>query len=367
MNSIAIQLQRRYKGAPPKKGLDQAKRTATAVNKVVISKQEIGEVSLPADPVFEAPTLRPAIPVWGRIALAPLVIVLPLLCVIAAVLRISLRNQPPRTKHAWAAFLSTLLIISGLTTTVASVAVMSFQPAPLAAGTGLAELDERTTFPVLPATEPLDGPAVSQKLKPLVFVISPVARPWFSRGESASGMFGAGVLIQADAAGYLIATARHVVPERTSRVVVSSLSGQWSVADVVGRHKDLDLALVWLRRNSGGSAFSQPVTTAADGESIFVIGHPEGLRFAQSNGIVSRHEDGVVQISAPVSPGNSGGPVYDADGNLIAIVSRTFDKASEPNAENLGFAVPADALLRMDRWDLNDRGRQCLQKFSAIK
>ena len=51
-----------------------------------------------------------------------------------------------------------------------------------------------------------------------------------------------------------------------------------------------------------------------------------------------------IQMSAPVSPGNSGGPVFDDRGNLVAIVTSMVDKHGDPNAENLNFAVRADAL-----------------------
>ena len=58
---------------------------------------------------------------------------------------------------------------------------------------------------------------------------------------------------------------------------------------------------------------------------MFVIGHPEGLRFTLSTGIISQILR-TIQISAPVSPGNSGGPVFDDKGELVAIVTSMVDK-----------------------------------------
>jgi len=68
--------------------------------------------------------------------------------------------------------------------------------------------------------------------------------------------------------------------------------------------------------------FTQPVATPADvveGENVFVIGHPEGLRFTLSTGIISRTDQNIFQISAPVGPSKSGGPVFDDKGELSGI------------------------------------------------
>ena len=79
----------------------------------------------------------------------------------------------------------------------------------------------------------------------------------------------------------------------------------------MSRHKRLDIALLWLDRHFGDAEFTQPVATYSSvqmGEKIFVIGHPEGLNFSVSNGIISRTPGSdVLQVSAPISPGNSGG------------------------------------------------------------
>jgi S1-C subfamily serine protease len=100
------------------------------------------------------------------------------------------------------------------------------------------------------------------------------------------------------------------------------------------------------------------------GDAVFVIGHPEGLNFSLSTGIVSRIAgDRTLQISAPISPGNSGGPVYDSRGTLLAIVSYTFNKALAPNAENLNFAVDADVLYDTAGWSFEKSGEEKLNNF----
>jgi len=79
----------------------------------------------------------------------------------------------------------------------------------------------------------------------------------------ASNSFGAGVLLEARPEGYLWLTARHVIGEglthrRGDRALVAMTSGTWAGADVVGRHKNLDLCLLWLPREPGSVSFLQP-------------------------------------------------------------------------------------------------------------
>jgi len=340
-------------------------------SKVVISHEELAETQISADaPADVDARLKRPIPMWTKALLWPLALVLPILCVLAVILRLAFRNQPPRTSDAWARFLCTLLIVSGVINTIAVVALLSYVPAPFLGSAGLAELDEQTAFPQLPASAILGGESMSQQLKPLVIVVSPIEHGWFGR-EAASSTFGSGALIVADKQGYLFVTAHHVVPGSKkpdgARVLVSGRFGDWGTAQVAGIHRNTDLALLWMPRHSGSSTFVQPVSLAREGQSIFVIGHPEGLRFSLTGGMISREEPDRLQISAPVSPGNSGGPIYDDHGNLLGIVTGTLDKRANPNAENINFAVPGRALLDIAAWDLTEQGLAYLQKINNVQ
>jgi len=334
---------------------------------IVITPQEVAKAQIPAP---SAPEVRPAVPspvpLWARLILIPLVLMLPLLCLVALIMRVSVRSQPPRVRQSWAAYLLTLLIISGFLSTIMAVLAMSFSwaPAPDAISSSLTDLDERAGFPVLPSTRVMSGVELSSTLKPLVLMASPAAKRWFQQTRGASGLLGAALILHADSHGYLLATARHVADGEGWRshrggkqeVMVSLGMDGWAAAQVVGRHKRFDLALLWLERHSGDTEFTQPVATYAGvqtGERIFVIGHPEGLNFSVSNGIVSRTPgNDVLQVSAPISPGNSGGPVYDEYGNLLGIVTSKVDRTMEPDAENLNFAVSTDALLHESDWEI---------------
>jgi S1-C subfamily serine protease len=339
------------------------------MEKIVISAAEVAETHAPAEqPAQLEPKLPPAVPQWARWALAPLVLFLPLLCLVAFVVRVATRGLPPRTRFEWTSLLATLLIVSGMLTSIATVLAFSFSPMPSVAGTGLSELDEQSSFPNLPAAAPMSAKEVSEKLKPLVAVISPSRRSWFTHAEMPSASFGAGALLQANADGYLFVTARHVLDgpgwnaaKSGSRALVAMASGTWGQADVVARHKSLDLLLLWVPRERGSATFVQPIpkaTPPSEGENVFVIGHPEGLRFTLSTGIISRLHGSTIQMSAPVSPGNSGGPVFDDRGNLLGIVTSMVDKNGDPNAENLNFAVRTDALLEDSGWDFASFGRR---------
>jgi S1-C subfamily serine protease len=285
-----------------------------------------------------------------------------------------MRTLPPRTRDAWDSYLASLLIVSGLLSSVAALLIFSFAPLPSVVGAGVSELDEQAEFPSLPTTVPMSAQIVAEKLKPLVALISPAQRSWFTHAEMPSAGFGAGTLLQANAEGYLFITARHVIDGRSwsdgnagSRALLSMKTGGWGGADVVARHRTLDLLLLWVSRESGKGTFVQPLASSAavDGENIFVIGHPEGLRFTLSTGIISRSQGGIIQISAPVSPGNSGGPVFDDKGNLVGIVTSMIDKHGDPNAENLNFALRPDALLHDLDWEFTGFGRRRLDDFIA--
>ncbi len=82
------------------------------------------------------------------------------------------------------------------------------------------------------------------------------------------------------------------------------------------------------------------------GQKVYAIGTPQGLDLTISDGIVSalREVPGgkVVQTTAPVSPGSSGGGLFDAWGNLVGIV--TFQRRT---GQNLNFAVPAEWIKEM--------------------
>jgi len=82
------------------------------------------------------------------------------------------------------------------------------------------------------------------------------------------------------------------------------------------------------------------------GETLYTLGSPNGLELTLSNGILSgvRDEDGetYVQTSAPISPGSSGGGLFDARGNLVGITTAVLVGHEHLN-QSLNFAIPAES------------------------
>jgi S1-C subfamily serine protease len=350
-----------------------------STQKVIVSGYEVSQIpeAAPASVPQAPPRLSPAIPWWARVGLSLVALCFPLLCIVTVILRIAFRAETPRIKFAWTGFLATLLMVSGLLMLTAGSVAYFLAPVPVITGSGLSDLDERSSFPTLPAASVLTSVEASRQLKPLVIVVSPPATRLWSNAESGgpSNSFGAGELLHADKDGYLFVTAKHVaqLPQgrfgsKPSHVLVSTQEGTWGTADTIATADSLDLALLWLPRHSGSQTFTQPLTAISDGAAVFVIGHPEGLKYTLSTGIVSGFRDDTVQISAAVSPGNSGGPVYDDHGNLAAIVSSKFDRNHDVNAENLSFAVKPAALLTPAVWHFANGGREHLQSYiDALK
>jgi S1-C subfamily serine protease len=340
--------------------------------RVVVSAEEVSRVQPLADvPPHIIPKMNSPVPVWGRIGMSVLVLFLPLLALVAIILRVAFRNQPPSVRYAWVSFMSTLLIVSGFLTSIAAVVTFTMVPVPAIVNAGLPDLDERNQFLALPMKSTLSSSDASEKLKPLVIVVSPTAHLW-NQQDTPSSEFGAGVLLFGDKTGYLFATANHVVNGGKARsatapkdVMVATQSGVWSSAQVIAIAPALDMALVWVGRHAGSAPFLQPIAAPKDGSQIFVIGHPEGLKFTLSTGIISGLHDQTVQVSAAISPGNSGGPVYDDHGNLVGIVTSKFDNNVDPNAENIGFATNAEMLIEGTNWIFSGDGKQLLGRYTS--
>jgi tetratricopeptide (TPR) repeat protein len=89
------------------------------------------------------------------------------------------------------------------------------------------------------------------------------------------------------------------------------------------------------------------VNVPSEGEDIFVIGNPRGLKSTVSSGIVSAVRDipafgKIIQITAPVSPGSSGSPVINSKGEVIGIATLIVTKG-----QNLNFAIPSDKIIAL--------------------
>jgi serine protease Do len=155
---------------------------------------------------------------------------------------------------------------------------------------------------------------------------------------------GTGFVVRAD--GW-IATNLHVVVGGP-RVVVTLRDGrELAVVEVLAASPDHDLALVRVE------ARGLPVLVLGDsdamrpGDPVVAIGNPMGLEDTVSNGLVSArrkvdHGLEVLQVSAPIAPGSSGGPIFNDRGEVIGVATAVVE-----GGQNLAFGMPVRYLVPM--------------------
>ncbi len=135
---------------------------------------------------------------------------------------------------------------------------------------------------------------------------------------------GAGVIWRKDG---IILTNSHVVNGRAPRVIL--FDGSEYPAELVGRDKEIDLAFLHIDARDLPAAEVVPPNSIRIGELVFAIGHPWGQRGYVTSGIVSalssaetrdsRRVIPIIRTDAILAPGNSGGPLVNAAGQVIGI------------------------------------------------
>lgn len=143
----------------------------------------------------------------------------------------------------------------------------------------------------------------------------------------------------------IIATAAHVIEGASSAVVRLAAGDEYPVQGVLFEDPDRDLALIRIAGFGLPTARLGNSDSVEVGQRVMAVGAPLGLETSVTDGIVSalRLNEGsrVFQLSVPVSPGSSGGPVATADGRVIGVVR---SKIIAAGAENLSFSVPINYL-----------------------
>jgi len=161
--------------------------------------------------------------------------------------------------------------------------------------------------------------------------------------DAAGGGAGSGVAVTPD--GYVL-TNEHVV-QRVQRARVAFVDGGSAAADVVGRDGATDLAV--LRAQATALPYARLSTTERlrVGQLVIAVGNPFGFESTVTAGVVSalgrslrsrqgQLIEGIVQHTAALNPGNSGGPLVDALGQVAGV-----NTAIIAMAQGIGFAVPA--------------------------
>jgi putative serine protease PepD len=178
--------------------------------------------------------------------------------------------------------------------------------------------------------------------------------------DADGGDSGTGIVLNDEG---LILTNNHVISEGTSITVSPGKSSSVTrAASVVGTDPNSDLALIKI--NPAGLGL-QPLKLVSSssvqvGDPVYALGNPYGLTETLTKGIVSALEreisapDGatiknVIQTDAPLNPGNSGGPLLNAEGDVIGVNSQIASDAartegSQPGSTGVGFAISSNTV-----------------------
>ena len=202
--------------------------------------------------------------------------------------------------------------------------------------------------PTSMSTAITDLPGMIERVAPSVVQIR-------ARGQLGGGV-GSGVVV--DQSGHIV-TNDHVVRGAVT-IVVELYDGTVVAAELLGSDPSNDLAVLRARIPAGASvpAVFADSDAVRVGESVFAIGNPFDLDFAVTSGIVSgidreahqhlggRPVRGVIQTDAAVNPGNSGGPLFNAAGEVIGITTAVENPVGQSFFIGIGYAVPSNTVLR---------------------
>ena len=157
---------------------------------------------------------------------------------------------------------------------------------------------------------------------------------------------GSGFFISAD--GYIV-TNNHVVDHATE-VTVTTSDGKTLAAKVIGTDPKTDLALLKVK-DSGTYPFVKFAPhTPRVGDWVIAVGNPFGLGGTVTAGIVSARGrdigsgpyDDFIQIDAPVNHGNSGGPTFNTEGDVVGVNTAIFSPSG--GSVGIGFAIAGDVV-----------------------
>ena len=224
-------------------------------------------------------------------------------------------------------------------------------PAPVAAP------EARPETPPAPAPEP--AVLRARSAEELFTELSPSTARITAHDVSGRAVgLGSGVVVGAGA----VVTNCHVATAGGSLVVkvgAEQFSASVEIAD-----EEYDLCRLSVPGLGAPAVAIGSADTLRTGQKVYAIGAPQGLELTISDGIVSGMRElpqgRVIQTTAPISPGSSGGPLFDAYGRLVGIM--TFQHRT---GQNLNFAVPADWIANLRSRSATHPLTEAMQKSMA--
>ncbi|MCD6304388.1 MAG: trypsin-like peptidase domain-containing protein, partial [Planctomycetes bacterium] len=156
---------------------------------------------------------------------------------------------------------------------------------------------------------------------------------------------GSGFLVSRD--GWVVTNYHVIEPATYARIVLEDYT-ELPVLGVAATDRRGDLALLKVPGHDMPCLLLATGLPPRVGEKVYVIGSPRGLINTLSEGLISGHrtENGldVLQTTAPMGPGSSGGPLLTAEGRVVGVSTRV-----RPGGQNLNFAVPAERIRELLR------------------
>jgi len=176
---------------------------------------------------------------------------------------------------------------------------------------------------------------------PRVFIVESLGR----NGEVLT--FGSGVAVSSDS----VVTNQHVVGGAFRyRIRQGQTKWEATITHVDPQH-GLCRLLVWGLKASGASI--RLATTLRMGERVYAVGGSEGLELTFSEGVISGlhpyDATRLIQTTAPISQGSSGGGLFDSEGRLVGITTVFIRKG-----QNLNLALPSDWVISLDRHPIHE-------------
>jgi len=144
-----------------------------------------------------------------------------------------------------------------------------------------------------------------------------------------------------------VVTNRHVIAGAVSGFVrFVDKTTKFQIAGTVAVDDAHDLAIVAVTDLKAPSLPLGDSNKVAVGDDVYAVGNPQGLEGTFLQGIVSAIRrvggDAILQMTAPISPGSSGGPILNNNGEVIGIAAATFT-----GGQNLNLAIPVSCLTAM--------------------
>ncbi len=157
---------------------------------------------------------------------------------------------------------------------------------------------------------------------------------------------GTGCIINKDG---IILTSSHVVDNAIYIEVTTSKGESYKAEILEPKNKSGDLVLLKIKpKNPLPTIKLGDSSLVKVGQKVLAIGNPFGFNGTLTTGIVSRidYERNKIQTDAAINPGSSGGPILNANGEVIGISQSIFNPDSNKSNIGIGFAVPANEVKK---------------------